>query len=130
MTINIETEKKILDLDRQFLTKNEIAELLHVSRRSVFNILKKYRVPAERKKVEKKNININDVISIHLLKNCSDIELLTKMFASTVCYKKIKKIIIPDRLFDVIEPKKIKKIVSITERAGYKVEVEFGRKFA
>lgn len=128
MRITFEVEKQILKLNRQKYTKDEIADLLHVSRRSIFNILKKNRVPKMQQQDFSKDKTINDVVSIHLLKNCEDIELLTKMFASTICYQKIEKVIVPERIFKVVDIKKIKKIVSLVERAGLQLDVEYGNK--
>lgn len=128
MKLTIEIEKQVLSLNEQNYTKDEIAEILHISRRSVFTILKKNRVPKEIIKDKKQYLNINEVLSIHLLKNCEDIELLTKMFASTVCYQKIEKISVPERVSNVIGIDKIKKIVSLTERAGLKLDIDYGKK--
>ena len=131
MKIKIEIEKEILNLNQQKCTKDEIAELLHISRRSVFNILKKYKVPKEYQQKNKKITSINEVISIHLLKNCDDIELLSKMFASTICYQKVKNVTVPERVSKVVGINKIKKIVSVAELAGLDFSVEYGiRKFA
>lgn len=128
MKLTIEIEKQVLSLNEQNYTKDEIAEILHISRRSVFTILKKNRVPKEIIKDKKQYLNINEVLSIHLLKNCEDIELLTKMFASTVCYQKIEKISVPERVSNAIGIDKIKKIVSLTERAGLKLDIDYGKK--
>lgn len=127
MKITIDIEQRILELAGQ-CTKDEIAEMLHISRRSVFNVLKKNRVPKEIIIDKKRLLNINEVLSIHLLKNCEDIELLTKMFASSVCYQKIKKISVPDKISKVVGVDKIKKIISLTEKAGLKLDIDYGRK--
>lgn len=128
MRITIEIEKQVLAFNEQGYTKDEIAEKLHISRRSVFNVLKKNRVPKEIIIDKKRFSNINDVVSIHLLKNCDDIELLTKMFASFVCYQKIEKIGVPERISKVVGINKIKKIVYLTEKAGLKIDVDYGKK--
>lgn len=128
MRITIEIEKQVLAFNEQGHTKDEIAEKLHISRRSVFNVLKKNRVPKEIIIDKKRFSNINDVMSIHLLKNCDDIELLTKMFASFVCYQKIEKIGVPERISKVVGINKIKKIVYLTEKAGLKIDVDYGKK--
>lgn len=128
MRITIEIEQQVLVFNKQGYTKDEIAEKLRISRRSVFTILKKNRVPKETEINKKRLLNINEVLSIHLLKNCEDIELLTKMFASSVCYQKIEKIGVPERISKVVGINKIKKIVSLTEQAGLKLDIDYGKK--
>lgn len=128
MKITFEIEEQVLKLNQLKYTKDEIANLLHISRRSVFNILKINRVPKIHQQSDTKIKTINDVVSIHLLKNCDDIELLTKMFATTVFYQKIKKIAIPEKITKIVDIKKIKKIISIAKKAGLQLDVEYGNK--
>lgn len=128
MRITIDVENCILDLNKKGLTKNAIAEYLHCSRRTVFNVLNKYFVPSREIIQEKTNTSINDVISLRLLTNCNDYELLTKMFATTVYYSKVKKLTIPERVQKIVGGEKIKKIVDIATRAGLDLDVVYEKK--
>lgn len=95
-----------------------------ISRRTVFKICETLHIP-DREEKKETITSITNLISLRLLYFCDDLELLTKMFAGECCYQKIEKIIIPEKVLSIIPEQKIKKIVSLSERAGLKFDVEY-----
>lgn len=100
-----------------------------ISRRTVFKICESLHIP-DREKEEKTITSITNLISLRLLYFCDDLELLTKMFAGECCYQDVEKIIIPEKVLSVIPEQKIKKIVSLSEKAGLKLNVEYRQRAA
>ena len=125
--IPYETEKQVLQLYNENLNSREIAEQLRISRRSVFNILKTYRVPLSEKRVEEKKdtINILKLLSLRLWYFCEDYELLCKMLVVEVCMRGCEKIIVPKKMTSIINKEKIQKVVSIVNKAGLECELSF-----
>lgn len=120
---NDRIEKKILELSASGMTKKQIAEIVGLARSTVFEVLKKYRVPDE--KIEVKKIKtFKDIINLRLLYFCKDLKLLTRMFVAGYCSAKPEKIYVTKRMDDLVG-EKIKKIVYLAEHAGLNCQVEY-----
>lgn len=121
--ITHELEQKILELSANGTTKDEIAKQVGVSRRTVFNVLKQYRVPAEYiEPIQKDKVNIIHLISFRLLYFCNDYELLSSMFAYNIQSQKSKIVYIPKKITNIIPIQKIEKIISLSD---YRCNLEY-----
>lgn len=110
MRITKEVEEKILKMIDNGERKKDVAKKINCSLRSIFYVINKNKnCECSEKKC---NNLIQDVISLHLLKNCQDVELLTKMILAYFEYEKNKKIIVPKKLQKIIKNDKIEKIIN------------------
>lgn len=114
--ITLELEQKILELSASGIAKDEIAKTINVSRRTVFNILKQNRVPAEYiEPTHKEKTNINNLISLRLLYFCDDCELIAQMLDCIIKTQKTKIIYVPKKIIDIVSRKKIEKIIDLSD---------------
>ena len=123
--ITFEMEQQILNLAAGGMTKKDIAATIKCSPRSVFNVLKAYRVPMPTEKKLSKQIKISDLISTHLLHYCDDLEILSKRLALEILYARPEKIVVPARIQRIIDSKKINKVVSIVRASGVPCQLEY-----
>lgn len=117
---NNDLQMQVLELYGRGVKAGVIARILNMPRRNVYYILKKNMVPSM-----PMGTRIETLISPRLLHFCDDIELLSKMLALELFYKKPEKIIIPKRLQKIIQKEKINKVVSILDKVNLKCEVEY-----
>ena len=112
-TPNYELEKIVMSMINQGIKYDDIAKKADISKRYVYNILKKYKpVKDEEKKSEKKCVNFIEILNLHLVYNCNDFMLLNAMFKENVKKFTNKKIVIPDRLKKIGLEKKIERILN------------------
>lgn len=121
-------EEKILELNASGVKKDDIAKMVGLSRITIFKVLKNYRTPEVFIEENKNNMNLLNLISFRLIYYCNDYKLLCKMFADAVMRKKPKKIIITQKLKNIIPPKKINKIISIIDYLKMDTKVEYSLK--
>lgn len=125
--ITSDTENIILQLfNGEKKTVSEISKELHISRPTIYNVLKNYRVPITVEKKEKKETaNILQLLSLRLWYFCEDYELLCKMFTVEVCLHGCNKVVVPKKMTSIINAEKIKKVVKLVNRAGLECELHF-----
>lgn len=113
------TIDKVIELYNQKIPAEQIAEKTRISRRSVFNIIKKY-CSIEKNDIvifdKKNNINILELISLRLLYYCDDVNLLARLLTNSILDKKAKKIFIPKKIKKVIDSKKINNIIELVQK--------------
>ena len=122
-------ELKVTELYEAGFCNENIAKATKISVASISKILSKNRVPGVEIEIEKKSIiKINDLISIHLLRFCEDLELLAKRLATEIIYQKPEKIIVPKRLQGVIKVDKMSKIINILSKVDLNCNLEYAKK--
>lgn len=118
----IEAVKKITQTSVN-MTHKQIIKKLKISSRMYYKILNLLNTSDKKIVVveKKENMEINKLVSLHLLYHCNDLKILTQRIAFEILQKQTKKIFIPDRITKILDEKKIKKIDEIITNVGVKV---------
>ena len=117
--INEELARGVLKLATEGCSVTKTSRLLGTTRKTVYNILKFYRVPQE------KIVSLDKLISTRLLYFCDDIELLSKRLAYEILSQKPEKIVVTNRLQKLIKKEKINKVVDILSKVNVKCNLEY-----
>lgn len=114
-TPNYALEAQVMSMINKGIKYDDIAKKVDISKRYVYNILKKHKpIKDIEKKAEKKYVSFTDVLNLHLVYNCNDFMLLNSMFKENVKKFTNKKITIPSRLKKIGLEKKIEKILKFS----------------